>query len=144
MNNENGVIRIKIATSSLKLLRKVLIANGIGDILVALAMLLFPQKLIALLNLTYGIEVLYLSGGWGIAALSFGIMRLCAGFHPNHDICWFTAIFGLLEGATLTTFGLFLWITTELSFFQVSLSTLFAFFFLTVYGTAFLMRKKEP
>jgi len=144
MNNENGVIRIKIATSSLKLLRKVLIANGIGDILVALAMLLFPQKLIALLNLTYGIEVLYLSGGWGIAALSFGIMRLFAGLHPNHDICWFTAIFGLLEGALLTTFGLFLWITTELSFFQVSLSTLFAFFFLTAYGTAFLMRRKEP
>ena len=144
MNNETGAIGIKIESSSLKWLRKILIVNGIGDILLGLTMLLFPQKLIALVNLTYGIEVLYLSSGWGIAALSFGIMRLYAGFHPNNEICWFTAIFGLLEGALLTTFGLFLWFTTELSFFHVSLSTLFAFFFLIAYGTAFLMRRKEP
>lgn len=133
-----------IPRSSIKFLRKVLIANGIGDILFALAMLLFPYKLTAFLNLAYGIEVLYLCGGWGTAAFAFGLLRMFAGWHPNKEICWFAAIFGLLEGAALTTFGLFLWLTTELSFLHVSLSTLFAFFFLIAYAEAFLIRRKEP
>jgi hypothetical protein len=133
-----------ITNTTDKFVRQVLIANGIGDIIVALMMLFVPQKLIAFINLTDGLEVLYLSGGWGVAALTFGFLRLFAGLHPNREICWFTAIFGVLEGSALTAFGLFLWLTTELSFFQISLSTLFAFFFLIAYCVAFLKQWKKP
>ena len=127
-----------------KFVRKVLISNGIGDILVALMMLFIPQKLVAFVNLTYGLEVQYLSGGWGVAALTFGFLRLFAGLHPNSEICWFTAIFGVFEGTVLTAFGLYLWLTTELGFIQVSLSMLFAIFFLIAYCIAFIMRREKP
>jgi len=122
--------------------RKILILNGIGDILIGIILILNPGILSNLINISLNIEGIYLSGGWGVAALTFGFLRLFAGLHPNRDISWFTAIFGLVEGTVLTTYGIFLAITTKLSFLQISLSTTFALIFAIAYGIVFILRKK--
>jgi hypothetical protein len=121
--------------------RKILILNGIGDILIGIILILNPRILSNLIEFSLNLEGIYLSGGWGIAALTFGLLRLFAGIHPNREISWFTAVFGLVEGTVLTTYGIFLATTTELSFFQISLSTTFALVFAIAYGILFILKK---
>jgi hypothetical protein len=123
--------------------RKILILNGIGDILVGIILILDPGILSNLINISLNLEGIYLSGGWGIAALAFGFLRLFAGLHSNREISWFTAIFGLVEGTVLTIYGIFLATTTELSFSQISLSTTFGLIFAVAYGIVFILRGKK-
>ena len=119
-------------------LRWVLVSNGLGDILVGLALILLPGRLARMLGFETTDVIAYLSGGWGVAALSFGALRLFAGMSAHRETRWFVAVFGAVEGAILTAFGLAIMVTTPLSFFQVSLSTLFALAFGLAYGAAFL------
>jgi len=124
--------------------RKILILNGIGDILIGIILILNPRILSNLIKFSLNLEGIYLSGGWGIAALTFGLLRLFAGIHPNREISWFAAVFGLVEGTVLTTYGIILAATTELSFFQISLSTTFALVFTIAYGIVFILKTKKP
>jgi hypothetical protein len=126
-----------------KYLRNLLMINGIGDFCVAIMLIFFPLQLGAMLNFSPIDEIIYLSGGWGIAALCFGLLRFFAGKHENIEIGWFTAIFGLIEGSVLTIYGFIIIFITELTFVQVALSTLFAMFFMITYAIAFILRKKK-
>lgn len=126
-----------------RFLRIVLIANGIGDILLGLGMVFEPGMLAGLMHLELNTACLYLAGGWGIASFCFGALRLAAGLGAEAHLQWFVAAFGLLEGALLTAFGLAMTVVTPLTFAQVSLSTLFALTFALAYGLAFLMRRAE-
>lgn len=123
-------------------LRKVLLVNGIGDFAVAAMLLFLPVQLAALLGFSGSDEMVYLSGGWGVAALSFGLLRCFAGRHPNANVCWFTAWFGLFEGGVLATYGLVIVLATSLTFAQVALSTLFALVFAIAYALAFAWRRR--
>lgn len=123
--------------------RKVLLANGIGDILVGLVLLMASGQLAELLGLEGSDALTYLAGGWGVAAISFGLLRLCAGRAEDPRLHWFVAAFGLLEGALLTGFGVAVALATELSFLQVSLSTAFALVFAIAYAIAFALRSRE-
>jgi hypothetical protein len=125
------------------LVRKVLVINGIGDIVVGALLLFVPRWLGSLSGLAPDRTGVYLAGGWGIAALSFGLLRLFAGLHPNPALGWFVAIFGLVEGVVLTSYGLFYVATSRLTLGQVSFSTAFAFFFGLAYGAAFILRRRE-
>lgn len=63
--------------------------------------------------------------------------------HSNIEICWFTAKFGLIEGTILTIFGFVMTVITSLTFIQVSMSTLFAMFFMITYGVGFFLKKQQ-
>ncbi len=125
-----------------KYLRKVLLVNGIGDFVIAIMLMFFTSQMAALLDFSGTDEMIYLSGGWGIAALSFGLLRFFASRHPNDDVCWFTAWFGLFEGSVLTTFGIIIVASTSLTLAQVALSTFFALFFVVTYAIAFVLKKR--
>jgi Na+/glutamate symporter len=88
-------------------IRKVLIANGIGDIVVGLMLILASNQLADRLGLFSSIELNYLAGGWGVAAVSFGLLRFFAGLRQSAELQWFVATFGLFEGIVLTCVGLF-------------------------------------
>lgn len=122
-------------------LRFVLIANGIGDIVLGALMLFLPRLLARSLGLRLSDDLVYVTGGWGTAAFSFGALRLSAGLIANADVSWFAGAFGIFEGITLTAFGLVIPVMTSLTFGQVWLSTLFAAAFAFAYGIAFLWRK---
>jgi hypothetical protein len=121
----------------------VLIANGVGDIAIGLVLLVASKQLSEWLGFTLTPEVIYLSGGWGVAAVTFGLLRLFAGTGKNIQLQWFVAAFGIFEGGFLTVYGLFLTASTTLTFFQISLSTIFAFVFFIAYLIAFTLRFKE-
>ena len=55
-------------------LQKVLIANGIGDIIVGLVLLVASKQMAGWLAFYSSSEVIYLSGGWGIATITFGFL----------------------------------------------------------------------
>jgi hypothetical protein len=122
-------------------LRVVLIANGIGDIVLGALMLFLPGLLARSLGLRLSDDLVYVAGGWGAAAFSFGALRLSAGIIANADVGWFVGAFGIFEGIVLTAFGLVIPVTTSLTFGQVWLSTVFAVVFAFAYGIAFLWRR---
>jgi hypothetical protein len=121
-------------------IRKVLIANGIGDIVVGLMLILASNQLADWLGLFSSIDLNYLAGGWGVAAVSFGLLRFFAGLRQSAELQWFVATFGLFEGIVLTCVGLFFATATKLTFFQVSPSTIFALVFAVAYGFGFYLR----
>ena len=139
-NNKSYFIRIVIMISPDKYIQKILIANGIGDVIVGLILLVASNQLADWLGFVPSAELAYLAGGWGVAAVSFGLLRFFAGARQSLELQWFVAAFGLFEGVFLACFGLFLIVATRLSFFQVSLSTLFAFAFAITYGIGFYLR----
>ena len=122
-------------------LRVVLIANGIGDIVLGALMLFLPGLLAGSLGLRLSDDLVYVAGGWGTAAFSFGVLRLSAGIFASADVGWFVGAFGIIEGIVLTAFGLVIPVTTSLAFGQVWLSTVFAAVFAVAYGIAFLWRR---
>lgn len=124
-------------------IKKILIINGIGDIIVGIMLLFFLNQLAVILSFPTMDEISYLSGGWGIAAISFGLLRLFAGLQSDFKLMWFVAIFGVIEGTILTIFGFVIDLTTSLTFVQVSMSTLFALFFAVTYGLGFILRQTQ-
>jgi hypothetical protein len=124
-------------------LRAILIINGIGDIVLGALMILMPGQLARMLNFSLNGEIVYLTGGWGTASMSFGVMRLFAGTGARPEVRWFVAAFGLFEGVLLASFGLGVMALTPLTFQQVSLSSLFALAFALAYGIAFLWRGRS-
>jgi|GEM_PF-1298277 len=126
-----------------RFLKMVLTANGIGDIALGLGMVFWPGFLARLLKLDLNTAGLYLAGGWGVAAISFGALRVCAGMSRRTEIGWFAAVFGLVDGPVLAVFGLALMALTPLGFAQVGLSTVFALVFAAAYAFAFLLKRRE-
>lgn len=124
-------------------LKGVLIANGVGDIAIGLMLLTASQQLSEWLGFTFSPQVIYLSGGWGVAAVTFGLFRFFAGARKNTQLQWFVAAFGIFEGGFLTCYRMFLTASTVLTFLQVSLSTIFALVFFIAYLIAFILRKKQ-
>jgi hypothetical protein len=120
----------------------VLIANGAGDLLLGLAMVFLPGLLGRLMDLDLNLACFYLAGGWGVAAIAFGALRIGAGLSARIEIRWFAAVFGVVEGVLLTVFSLVLMAVTPLSLAQVSLSTLFAGGFAGAYAVAFIRRSQ--
>lgn len=122
-------------------LRFVLIANGVGDIVLAVLMLLAPGLLSRLLGLRLTDDVVYVAGGWGTAAAASGALRVCAGTVARIEVAWFVAAFGIFEGVILTAFSLSVTGFTSLGLPNVGLSALFAAVFAVAYAIAFLLRR---
>ena len=118
--------------------RIILLLNAAGDILLATVLILLPGSLAGLLGFTYTTQIGYIAGGWGVGTLILGLTRLYAS-RASTEIAWFTALFGMIEGLTLTIYGLGYNIV-GLPFTMTSLSTLFALSFFILYSGLFLVR----
>jgi hypothetical protein len=81
-------------------LRIILAANGIVDFGCAAVLLVLPLLRIPVLGYqVFDSQGAFMAGGWGIAALSFGLVRLLASSRPQtHSLM---RIAGLFEGAAL-------------------------------------------
>lgn len=88
-------------------------------------MLFAPHIFANILEFAWLPEIHYLAGGWAIAMISFGALRVIASRHENEDVCWLTALIGLFEGITLTSYVFYIFITTSLTFLQIAFSTFF-------------------
>jgi len=124
-----------------RFLRGVLIVNGIGDIALAALMIFLPGPLSRFLGFGLTDDFVYVAGGWGTAAFSFGAMRFLAGWKARGNICWYVGAFGIVEGLALAIFCLSIPAFTTLALRHVWMSALFAAAFAMAYGVAFLKRR---
>jgi len=106
--------------------RFVLLSNGVADLFAAVA-LFFPEFDIPLPgyeNYTPGLK--FVAGGWGIAALTFGVGRIWTSTKPGFHRVMLSL--GLIEASMLTVFCL-------LSILFVGITWLQAMFPLLIGGT---------
>jgi hypothetical protein len=122
------------AQSRTPLIRHALFWNGVVDLLSAAA-LFFPLLGLPLPGYgAYTPELTFVAGGWGIAALCFGIGRIWASFKP--DFHRMMGILGLTEGAILTVYCLASTLFLGLSLLQVLLPLAVASVFGVLYAVA--------
>jgi len=99
--------------------RYILLSNGIIDIFAAIS-LFFPVFKLPLPGYTsYSAQLSFIAGGWGIAALTFGIGRIWTSY--KSEFYWVMVILGLVEGMTLSLFCLINVIFLDMSWLQVML-----------------------
>ena len=126
-------------------IRVILLSNGVVDILVAFALIAFPAfgwPLPGYSELSY--QAAYAAGGWGTAALCFGLGRVWAAYQPQY--AWYMAVLGLIEGFVLTVYSLgrILWSPT--TFLQGALALAVSATFGLAYGLGLIMHggTKKP
>ena len=82
---------------------------------------------------------LYFAGGWGIAAISFGVARIWASFVES--FVWYNVILGLFEGSILTVFSIVVpFIYSGVTFIHVSLSIAVGSSFMIIYTILLIMQ----
>ncbi|MGD2294724.1 MAG: hypothetical protein PVF22_02690 [Candidatus Aminicenantes bacterium] len=117
-------------------LKNILLLNGLVNIGVGIALILIPIQMADLLGYPeLPAYTSFIIGGWGIAALSFGIGRVSASRDQKKFRLW--AFLGLVEGAILTVFCLKYWLSGTLVFLQVSVPLLVALIFGSAYAISY-------
>ena len=117
-------------------IKATLFINGVIDVFVGLSLIFLPKQFASLLGYPeLPQEVNFIIGGWGIAALTFGVGRVLASNREERYRLW--AILGLLEGIVLMTFCLRYWLGSVLIFMQVSVPLLIAVFFSIAYAVSY-------
>ena len=102
-----------------RFVRSVLFSNGVIDLFAALA-LFFPVLKLPLPGYTsYSNLLAFIAGGWGIAALIFGIGRIWTSYES--EFYWVMVILGLIEAILLAFYCLFNVFFLEISFLQAML-----------------------
>lgn len=128
---------------SSRLARFVLFSNGVVDLGAALS-LFFPVFGLPLPGYgAYTPEIAFATGGWGIAALTFGIGRIWASFKPElHPVM---VVLGLIEGTILSLFCVGSVLFLSLSWLQVMLALAVGSVFGMLYWiTFFIQRRRDP
>jgi hypothetical protein len=120
----------------------VLLINGIIDIIVGITLIFLPAQMASLLNFpAYTDQLLYISGGWGIAALSFGIARIWASRDDTY--MWYNVYLGLFEGTILAVFCILCPVIYDVTFLQVSLSLAVGASFTLLYGSSLFIKYRN-
>ena len=112
-------------SKKIQIIRFILFSNGVVDIIAAIA-LFFPVLGIPLPGYgAYAYETAFVAGGWGIAALTFGIGRIWASY--KSEFYRFMVVLGLIEGTILSLYCLlsvlFLEVTLLQSILPLSVGT---------------------
>lgn len=117
-------------------IKMALLINGFIDVIVGLILIFLPKQFASLLGYPeLPQDVNFIIGGWGIAALTFGVGRVLASNRTERYRLW--AILGLLEGIALMTLCLRYWLGGVLIFMQVSMPLLIAVFFSIAYAVSY-------
>ena len=119
-----------------KYVSKILLINGIADVLIALGMVFAGS----LMGATTGLEF-YAAGGWGIATFALGMWRIWASRNPT--AYWFTALGGIVEGGILVLYSIMAIFLYSLLFADIAISLFFGFTFFILYVIAFILKNKK-
>lgn len=127
-----------------QLVRFVLFSNGFIDLFAAIA-LFFPVLKLPLPGYTfYTNQLAFVAGGWGIAALTFGIGRIWASY--KSDFYWIMVILGLVEGVILAIYCLINVLFLEISLLQailpLAVGSVYSFLYFVALLT--LLRSETP
>ena len=117
-----------------------MIINGIIDIAMAFCLIIIPRLFAQILQFeNFNDSFRFLAGGYGIAALSFGLTRIWVA--NKNTFFWETVLIGFYEGFLLGTFCLAMIIYTEITFINAFLPMLIGFGFMIIYIYSLNTRK---
>jgi len=130
----------------MKFTKIVLFVNGIIDVLVGGSLIFFPNLMAQLLSYpALSDPAYYFAGGWGIAAICFGIARIWAAFIDK--LVWYNVILGAFEGIILMTFSIVTpFLYSSMSFVNVAISLAIGASFGLIYSILLILKftkKKE-
>lgn len=123
--------------TKIRWVRFVIFSNGVIDVVAAIA-LSFPLLKIPLPgNPTYSDLLTFAAGGWGIAALTFGVGRIWASTKPaSYKIL---VDLGLIEGTLLAAFCIYHVLFRGVTFLQtivpLSIGSIYGILYLTAWET---------
>ncbi|MHA1766910.1 MAG: hypothetical protein ACTSVK_11730 [Promethearchaeota archaeon] len=119
-----------------------MIVNGVADIAIAICLIIIPRSFARILQFeNFNDSFRFLAGGYGIAALCFGITRIWVA--NKHKFFWETVIVGLIEGSLLGTFCVIMVIMTDITFIHAFLSILIGFGYMIIYGGSLIIKSKN-
>jgi hypothetical protein len=122
-------------------IKYILLSNGVIDLLAALA-LFFPTLNLPLPGYPASTNQLaFIAGGWGIAALTFGIGRIWTSQKP--EFFRVMTILGLIEGGSLSVFCLINISFLEITWLQASLPLAIGSIFGSLYFVSLLKMKYD-
>lgn len=117
-------------------IKAALFINGVIDMVIGLVLIFLPEQFGQFLGYPEFLqEVNFIIGGWGIAALTFGVGRVLASNREERYRLW--AFLGLLEGIVLLAFCLRYWLGGFLTSIQVSVPLIVALFFSIAYAVSY-------
>ena len=116
--------------------RLVLFSNGLVDLFAAMA-LFFPALKLPLPGYaSYTNDLAFIAGGWGIAALTFGIGRIWASYKPEFH--YVMVVLGLIEGVVLAVYCLINVLFLEITLLQAMLPLAVGSVYGSLYSVALL------
>jgi len=123
----------------LKFTKLVLLINGIIDVIIGISLVFFPNLIAQLLSYPLLTDhAFFFAGGWGIAAISFGVARIWAFFVDS--FVWYNVTVGLFEGTILSIFSIVIpLIYSSVSFIHTSMSLAVGSVFMVLYGVLLLL-----
>ncbi|MCK5297609.1 MAG: hypothetical protein KAJ76_01795 [Candidatus Heimdallarchaeota archaeon] len=123
----------------MKFAKIILLINGVVDVLIGISLVFLPNIMAQLLGLpALQIHSLYFAGGWGIAAISFGVARIWAAFVDK--FVWYNVILGLFEGSILTVFSIVIpFLYSGVTFIHVSMSLAVGSSFMVIYAILLIL-----
>jgi len=123
----------------MKFAKIVLFINGIVDVLIGISLIFLPNLMGQLLGFpALESHSFYFAGGWGIAAISFGVARIWASFVDT--FVWYNVILGLFEGSILTIFSIIVpFIYSGVTFIHVSMSIAVGSSFMIIYAILLIL-----
>ncbi|MHA1366984.1 MAG: hypothetical protein ACTSVH_01240 [Candidatus Heimdallarchaeota archaeon] len=130
----------------MKFTKIALLVNGIIDVLVGGSLLFFPNLMAQLLSYpALTAPAYYFAGGWGIAAICFGVARIWASFVDK--LVWYNVILGAFEGIILMIFSIITPILySSMSYVNVAISLAISSSFFVIYTILLILKfvkKKE-
>ena len=112
----------------------ILLANGIIDILCAAVLLVLPRMKAPMLGYdVFHFQGAYMAGGWGIATLALGVVRIYTSHRPDYHGTM--VLLGAVEGLSLAIFSIITMLLTESTITQVLLSLMVG----AVFGVLYLV-----
>jgi hypothetical protein len=109
-----------------------MIINGIVDIGIAVCLIAIPRLFAQILQFeNFNDSFRFLAGGYGIAALCFGLTRIWVAL--KQVFFWETVLIGFYEGFLLGTFCIAMIIYTEITFINAFLPMLIGYGYMIIY-----------
>ena len=117
-------------------LKTTLLLNGIIDTIGAFFMIFFPGLIPGYAEMHY--HTSFAAGGWGVAALTFGIGRIWASRKPEYH--GFMLFLGFFEGVILSIYCVIRILFSPTSLVQALFPLAIGSVFAIAYGVGYLIR----
>ncbi|MBN2538198.1 hypothetical protein JXB37_07985 [candidate division WOR-3 bacterium] len=122
------------------MLKVVLFANGVVDLVIGLALVVMPALGLRVPGWpVLGSEAVFIAGGWGLGIIVLGAGRVWAAFAPRYH--WMWNVLGIIEAAPLALYALVRVVFTPTTMGQAALPLYLGAVFAVLYILALVRNR---